>query len=86
MATALLPTSASQPRVAACITGELRTFAMPFVHLNLLRTVRDWRADNYFVFNHHPGSGTLERDGRRRERRLRTTTSRPTVRELLLSL
>ena len=64
MATALLPTSASQPRVAACITGELRTFAMPFVHLNLLRTVRDWRADNYFVFNHHPGSGTLERDGR----------------------
>jgi hypothetical protein len=33
MATALLPTSASQPRVAAKITGELRTFAMPFVHL-----------------------------------------------------
>ena len=53
MATALLPTSASQPRVAACITGELRTFAMPFVHLNLLRTVRDWRADNYFVFKAH---------------------------------
>ena len=36
--------------VATCITGEPRTFAMPFVHLRLLRTVREWKSDTYFVF------------------------------------
>ena len=58
-----LEPSAHRPRVAACITGELRTFAMPFVHLNLLRHLKSWGADSYFVHSPHPGSGRLSFDG-----------------------
>lgn len=39
--------------IAVCITGELRTFAMPIVHLSLLNAVRAWKAHAYFNYHTH---------------------------------
>ncbi|KAL1522357.1 hypothetical protein AB1Y20_017349 [Prymnesium parvum] len=36
---------------ALCLVGELRSFAMPLVHMNIARAAREWRADVFVVYH-----------------------------------
>ena len=44
---------------ALCLVGELRTFAMPLVHLNILRAAQAWHADVFTVYHQNYDARTM---------------------------
>ena len=51
--------SARADGVALCLVGELRTFAMPLVHLNILRAAQTWHADVFTVYHQNYDARTM---------------------------